>query len=100
MSTKTVTNYLAEKIDWKRTTDPQYPFSAKFEGEKYVIRLNDFPEENLYTLVMNGKEVADFDDWPATWSRPVEKKVDLPSKMSPGREQRPLAFRGRRAFKS
>jgi hypothetical protein len=75
MSTKTVKNYLAEKIDWKRTTDAHHPFTAEFEGEKCVIRLNDFPEEHLYTLIVDGKEVADFDDWSATWTRAAEKNI-------------------------
>ena len=47
---------MAEKIDWKRTTDPHYPFTAEFEGKQCVIRLNNFPEEHLYTLIVNGKE--------------------------------------------
>lgn len=65
MSTK-ATNYLAEKIVWQKTDDPKQPYVAEFEGEKCVIRLNDFPDEHLYTLIVNGVEVADFDDWPAS----------------------------------
>ena len=63
MSTK-VTDYLTEKITWRKTKDPKHPFVAEFEGEKCVIRLNDFPDEPLYTLIVNGVDVADFDDWP------------------------------------
>lgn len=69
MSTK-VSDYLAEKIAWEKTRDPKHPFVAEYEGEKCVIRLNDFPDEHLYTLIVNGVEVADFDDWSARWSRP------------------------------
>lgn len=68
------TNYLAKNINWERTTDPNHPFAAEFEDEKYVIRLNDFPDEHLYTLIVNGKEVISFDDWSAKWSRPVKEK--------------------------
>ena len=69
MSTK-VSDYLAEEIAWRKTQDPKHPFVAEYEGEKCVIRLNDFPDEHLYTLIVNGVEIADFDDWSAQWSRP------------------------------
>jgi hypothetical protein len=75
MSTKTATNYLAEKIGWKRTADPRHPFAAKFEGEECVIRLNDFPDEHLYTLIVDGEEVVAFDDWSASWNRPAKEKA-------------------------
>ncbi len=88
MSMKKITNYLGEKIDWKRTTDPHYPFAAEFEGEQCVIRLNDFPEEHLYTLIVNGKEVADFDDWSAEWKRPAKDKSIVQSSQTRTRRQR------------
>ena len=69
MSTK-VTDYLSEKIVWRKTADPKRPYMAEVEGEKCVIRLNDFPDEHLYTLIVNEVEVADFDDWSAQWRRP------------------------------
>jgi hypothetical protein len=76
MRTKT-TNYLAKNIAWKRTADPRHPFAAEFEDEQCVIRLNDFPDEHLYTLIVNGKEVISFDDWSSKWSRPVkEESID------------------------
>ena len=31
------------------------------------MRLNDFPDENLYTLLVNDVEVAQFYDWPTDW---------------------------------
>ena len=73
MRTKTL-NYLAKNIIWKRTTDAHYPFAAEFEGEKCMIRLNDFPDEHLYTLIVGGKEVVSFDDWSAKWTRPAKEK--------------------------
>lgn len=69
-----IVNYLAENIDWKRTTDSQYPFAAEFEGEKCIVRLNDFPDEHLYTLIVNGKETVSFDDWSVNWNRPARRK--------------------------
>jgi hypothetical protein len=65
-----VQNYLAEKISWRKTVDPLYPYVAEFDGEKCVIRLNDFPAEHLYTLIIHDVEVTDFSDWPEQWRRP------------------------------
>ena len=97
MSTRKIKNYLAEKIDWQRTENPDYPFTAEFKGEKCVIRLNDFPEEHLYTLVVNGKEVADFDDWSAAWSRSA--KEEKPVQPSQTQTRRPRSY-SRRVVKS
>lgn len=63
-------NYLEEKIVWKPGMDSLHPYSTEFEGEQYLIRLNDFPDEHLYTLLIDGKEIAHFDDWPQSWTRP------------------------------
>ena len=97
MSTKTIKNYLAEKIDWTRTNDLHFPFTAEFEGAKCVIRFNDFPEEHLYTLIVNGKEVADFDDWSANWTRAAKEKTIV--KTSPTRIRRTRSY-SRRVVKS
>jgi len=68
MSTKVI-DYLAEKLAWQKTADPKHPYETNLDGERCVIRVNDFPDEHLYTLIVNGVEVADFDDWSATWKR-------------------------------
>ena len=69
--------------------DPRRPFAAKFEGEKCVIRLIDFPDEHLYTLIVDGEEVVAFDDWSASWNRPAkEKSVSQPA---PSKHWRGLA---------
>lgn len=75
MSTK-VTDYLTEKIEWRETGDPTHPYAAEIDGEKYLIRLNDFPDEHLYTLLVDGNDVADFDDWSACWKRPTQRQAD------------------------
>lgn len=38
-------------------------------GLSLTIRMNDFPEQPLYTLFLDGQAVADFDDWPSGWMR-------------------------------
>ena len=68
MSTR-VTDYLAEELVWRKTADPEHPYETELDGEKCVIRVNDFPDDHLYTLMVNGVEVVDFDDWSAQWKR-------------------------------
>jgi hypothetical protein len=35
-----------------------------------MIRVNDFPGEHLFTLLINGSEAGSFDEWPTLWIRP------------------------------
>ena len=102
MSTRTAINYLAERIDWTRIEDPRHPFTARFEGEKCVIRLNDFPDEHLYTLIVDGEEVVAFDDWPANWNRPAKEKTvsQTAPDNSPAGTRRQRAANQRRMVKS
>ncbi len=60
---------LAYEIQWHPTGEPEYPWAADVDGEVWKIRLNDFPDEILYTLMINGEARGDFHDWPETWSR-------------------------------
>ncbi len=54
---------------WAKTGDLDYPWMADHEGEKYQVRINDFPDEHMYTLFVDGTSVGDFDDWPDAWDR-------------------------------
>ena len=62
-------NYLNEKIAWYSTGNIEHPYRAFHEGQELLIRLNDFPAEHLYTLIADGREITNFDDWAAAWSR-------------------------------
>lgn len=74
MSTKML-SYLEKKIIWKPNTDPLYPYRVEFDGEQCLIRINDFPDDHLYTLIVNDREVANFDDWPQCWTRSTEDSI-------------------------
>ena len=41
--------------------------NAEIDGAKWDIRINNFPDEILYTLLIDGVEIYDFDDWPTAW---------------------------------
>jgi hypothetical protein len=63
-------DFAARQIEWQRTDRDDYPFEATVDGEKWLIRLNDYPDQPLYALLVDGEEKALFDDWPLTWRRP------------------------------
>lgn len=57
-------------VTWGRGPDAEWVFVAEVEGQRWQIRLGDFPAEAMYTLVVDGEEVMSFDDWPGAWRRP------------------------------
>ncbi len=60
---------LAREIEWQSTTDPVHPWSAVVDGVPWRIRINDFPDELLYTLLLGDAPAGDFHDWPECWKR-------------------------------
>lgn len=70
-------NYLLEEITWNRVNEPTFPFTASYDGRTIFIRLNDFPSEHLYTLIVDGSEIS-FDDWPKSWKQKTGAKLKLP----------------------
>ena len=56
-------------LQWQRTPDAEYPFETTVDGGRWQIRLNDFPAEAMYTLIIAGQEISDFDDWPKAWQK-------------------------------
>lgn len=75
--TTRVQNYLEERVVWRPGASAEYPYEGELDGERLVIRVNDFPNENLYTLIVNDVEVASFDDWPNQWTKPNEGFYDV-----------------------
>jgi hypothetical protein len=57
---------------WSRTNDPTALWSAQVRAETWTVRVHDFPEEHLYTLLVNDEELGSFDVWPRHWSRAEE----------------------------
>ena len=60
----------ATPIQWQHTGDGEFPYTAEYGGRTLVIRVNDFPDEPLYTLLIDGNEIEDLEDWPEAWVRP------------------------------
>jgi uncharacterized protein YjaG (DUF416 family) len=60
---------LAVEVSWADTGDVEHPWAAEVEGERWQVRLNDFPDDYMYSLIADGREVGDFHDWPEGWQR-------------------------------
>jgi len=60
---------LIKEVKWLKTNDPTALWCAQVGAETWTVRVNDFPEEHLYTLFVNDEELGSFDEWPRNWSR-------------------------------
>jgi hypothetical protein len=49
-------------------------FEAEVGDSRRGIGFDDFPDEPLYTVPIDGEEVMHFDDWPNIWTRPALPK--------------------------
>ena len=50
---------------------------ANVSGIDWAVRINDFSDEPLYTLMVELRELIYFDDWPAVWGeRPAFPKLN------------------------
>jgi hypothetical protein len=60
------------KIRWQNVKDSGVEFIAEVDNEKCILRMNDFPDEPLFTLIYKGNQI-DFDNRPALWEIPFLK---------------------------
>ena len=58
------------EVVWHHAADLDHPYEAEVEGQRWRLRLNDFPAEPLYTLFVEGAAIEDVESWPAAWRRP------------------------------
>jgi hypothetical protein len=59
------------RIEWRATGDAELPYEADVDGVRWTVRVNDFPAEPLYTLIVGGAEARDINTWPRAWIRPA-----------------------------
>ncbi len=64
-------------VAWKHTGDAEFPYTADVRNRRFTIRINDFPAEPLYTLIAEGRELQDLEDWPGGWEKPAPPKALL-----------------------
>lgn len=61
-----------QKIDWQKSTESEYIFTANIDKKLWKLRLNDFPEEPLCTLIWEyGKQ--DLEEIGEHWTLPVHR---------------------------
>ena len=61
------------RVDWQPTKNSPYTFEALFCGKQVLLRLNDFPEEPLCTVIFDNHE-QDLDDFPKSWTLPRHRQ--------------------------
>jgi sigma-B regulation protein RsbU (phosphoserine phosphatase) len=60
-------------VRWSRTSEPAAQWRSQVGPEIWKVRVNDFPEEHLYTLFVDDEVIGDFDEWPRQWLRVQEE---------------------------
>jgi uncharacterized protein YjaG (DUF416 family) len=60
---------LAREAAFAATGDPSYPWAAEVDGQRWRVRLNEFPDALIYSLIVDEAEAGDFHDWPEAWRR-------------------------------
>jgi len=62
-----VKNLVKQKIGWRRDPENlQMFYSPELDRKNYKLRMNDFPEEPLWTLFCDGVEI-DIEETPSRW---------------------------------
>ena len=63
---------LKQKIDWQKSDESDYIFNATIDGKLWKLRLNDFPEEPLCTVIWKGGQ-QDLDEFGEYWTLPKHR---------------------------
>ena len=63
----------AARLDWEQTPQSAYLFSSVFKNRIVFLRLNDFPDEPLCTVVLGDQEI-DLEDLPKSWTLPKHRE--------------------------
>ncbi len=68
-----VTRLLRRVTAWRQTGNLEIPWDAQGSGQLWQVRLNDFPRAYMYTLIIAGEVIGDFNNWPDAWDRGEQK---------------------------
>ncbi len=64
----TMDEALARKLSWRKTSDVNHPWETVVDGHTWRLRLGDYPAEDLFTLIVDGREIGSFNNVPKTWN--------------------------------
>ena len=64
-------------VPWRTASGgSKIKFEAAVGDSRWTVRMNDFPDEPLYTVLIDDVEVMHFDDWPWIWKKPGFPKTE------------------------
>jgi hypothetical protein len=58
-------------IKWSKCKEGKFAFKTFVASSSWMLRMNDFPDEPLFTLFIDGKEILHFNNWPSAWAKPT-----------------------------
>ena len=59
----------AAPLIWTATGNGEFPYRGRWAGRDAMIRVNGFPAEPLYSVLVDDQNVGNLEDWPANWRR-------------------------------
>ncbi|MFA7340794.1 MAG: hypothetical protein WC028_28670 [Candidatus Obscuribacterales bacterium] len=71
---KLVDQLQVARVNWEATSESAFLFRTLFANTQVKLRLNDFPEEPLCTIIVDDVE-TDIDDFPKTWTLPKHREI-------------------------
>jgi hypothetical protein len=66
--------YFDREAVFEPVKDLAKPWAAEVGGARWELALNDFPEEFLFTLLVDGQPAGILNDLPSTWKRAGDKR--------------------------
>ena len=62
-------DFLKPGVTWRKSDNSQdgLIYCALVKDSAWDIRLNDFPDEPMFSLIVDGREVIHFNEWPLEW---------------------------------
>jgi hypothetical protein len=69
----TISELKRSNVNWDTTPDNPYVFQAELNGKVIYLRLNDFPDEPLCTVIIDGAE-TDLHEFPTSWTIPRHRE--------------------------
>lgn len=64
---------LEQHPHWHRTGNPYFPVAARVNEQWWVLRVNNFPDHPVWTLLVDGERRFDLDNQPANWGNPADR---------------------------
>jgi hypothetical protein len=60
-------------FDWEMSVESPYIFKATLQDKFLRLRLNDFPDDPLCMVIVDGTEL-DLQEFPSSWTLPRHRK--------------------------